>query len=171
MKYVFQTYSCRSCEDEYGLHEWYLHGNRKFGWNILAYTVYHIVHLYVPQLTMQHSLNRLFGFSLVKTTLSKIKSQAAAYYLATKNKILDRIIHGSLIHADETQANIKGQRAYVWVLTNLHEVVYIFAESREGEIIQELLAAISAIQSIPASARPVRSTATAGKSQARCLTG
>ena len=139
VKYVFQTYSCRSCGDEYGLHEWYLHGNRKFGWNMLAYTVYHIVHLYVPQLTMQHTLNRLFGFSLVKTTLSKIKSQASDYYLATKNKILDRIIHGSLIHADETQANIKGQRAYVWVLTNLHEVVYIFAESREGEIIQELL--------------------------------
>jgi hypothetical protein len=29
--------------------------------------------------------------------------------------------------------------AYVWVLTNLKEVVYILAESREGEIIQDLL--------------------------------
>jgi len=29
--------------------------------------------------------------------------------------------------------------AYVWVLTNLSEVVYILAESREGEIVQELL--------------------------------
>jgi predicted RecB family nuclease len=139
VKYVFQTYSCRSCGHEYGLHEWYLHGNRKFGWNMLAYTVYHIVHLYVPQLTIQHTLNRLFGFSLVKTTLSKLKSKASDYYLVTKKKILDQIIHGNLIHADETRANIKGQLAYVWVLTNLSEVVYILADSREGELVQELL--------------------------------
>lgn len=59
--------------------------------------------------------------------------------MATKRKILNRIIHGNLIHADETRANIKGHLAYVWVLTNLREVVYILAESREGEIIQELL--------------------------------
>jgi predicted RecB family nuclease len=139
VKYVFQTYSCRSCGQEYGLHEWYLHGNRKFGWNMLAYTVYHIVHLYVPQLTIQRSLNRLFGFSLVKTTLSKLKSKASDYYLVTKKKILDQIIHGNLIHVDETRANIKGQLAYVWVLTNLSEVVYILTDSREGELVQELL--------------------------------
>jgi hypothetical protein len=59
--------------------------------------------------------------------------------LLTKRKILNRIIHGNVIHADETRANIKGHLAYVWVLTNLREVVYIIAESREGETVQELL--------------------------------
>ena len=43
------------------------------------------------------------------------------------------------MHADETRANIKGKSAYVWVLTSLHEVVYIYADSREGELIQKLL--------------------------------
>jgi hypothetical protein len=57
----------------------------------------------------------------------------------TINKILERIIHGDLIHADETRANIKGHLAYVWVLTNMKEVIYILAESREGEFIQTLL--------------------------------
>jgi hypothetical protein len=52
---------------------------------------------------------------------------------------LERIVHGNLIHADETRANIKGHLAYVWVLTNLREVVYILAESREGQIVQDLL--------------------------------
>jgi hypothetical protein len=54
-------------------------------------------------------------------------------------KILDRLIHGTLIHADETHANIKGHLAYVWVLTNLKEVVYILADRRDGEIIRKLL--------------------------------
>jgi len=76
---------------------------------------------------------------LSRGTLHDFKCAAAEYYSVTKKKILDRLIHGNLIHADETRANIKGHLAYVWVLTNLKEVVYIVAESREGEIIQDLL--------------------------------
>lgn len=72
-------------------------------------------------------------------TLNNLKIKAADHYLLTKRKILERIVHGDLIHADETRANIKGRLAYVWVLTNLKEVVYILAESREGEIVQTLL--------------------------------
>jgi len=139
VNYVFQTYRCRSCGHEYNLHDWYRGGSGKWGWNMLAYFVYHIVGLRVPQLTVQHSLNRLFGFDLVRSTLNNLKFRASDYYSVTKRKILNRIIHGNLIHADETRANIKGHLAYVWVLTNLREVVYILAESREGEIVQELL--------------------------------
>ncbi len=139
VQYVFQTYLCRSCGHEYGLHEWYRHGGRKWGWNVVAYFIYHIVGLRVAQLTMQHSLNRLFGFSLVRSTLNNLKINAADYYSGTKKKILERIVHGDLIHADETRANIKGHLAYVWVLTNHKEVVYILAENREAETIQTLL--------------------------------
>jgi predicted RecB family nuclease len=138
VQYIIQTYRCKSCQHEYGLHEWYLHG-RKWGWNMVAYFVYHIVGLRVPQLTLQHNLNRLFGFDIVRSTLNNLKIKASDYYWITKNKILGRIIQGNLIHADETRANIKGHLAYVWVLTNLREVVYILAESREGEMVQELL--------------------------------
>jgi hypothetical protein len=106
---------------------------------VLAYLVYHIVGLRVPQLTVQHTLNRLFGFDVVRSSLNNLKMRASDYYSVAKRKILNRIIHGNLIHADETRANIKGHLAYVWVLTNLHEVVYILAESREGDIVQELL--------------------------------
>jgi hypothetical protein len=97
------------------------------------------VGLCIPQATVNKSINKLFDFNLSKGTLYNFKNHAAEYYLDTKRKILDRIVHGNLIHADETRANIKGQMAYVWVLTNIKEVVYILAESREGEIIQDLL--------------------------------
>ena len=93
----------------------------------------------VTRPTTYGSLNRLFGFDLVRSTLNNLKFKASDYYSVTKRKTLNRIIQGNLIHADETRANIKGHLAYVWVLTNLREVVYILAESREGEIVQELL--------------------------------
>jgi Transposase IS66 family len=107
--------------------------------NLRAYFIYHIVGLHVPQLTMRRSLNRLFGFDLTPGTLHDFKVVASRWYLDTKRKILERIVNGTLVHADETRANIKGHLAYVWVLTNLREVVYILAESREGETIKELL--------------------------------
>ena len=138
VKYVFQAYRCRSCGHEYGLDEWYLHA-RKWGWNVTAFFVYHIVGLRVPQLTMQHSLSRLFGFNLVRSTLNNLKIKAADRYSFAKRKILERIVSGELVHADETRANIKGHLAYVWVLTNMTEVAYVLAESREGEIVQTLL--------------------------------
>ena len=138
MKYIVQTYRCDGCGHEYGLHEACLHGYR-WGLNVRAYFIYHIVGLRVPQLTMRQNLNRLFGFDLSQGTLHDFKVAASKLYSATKKQILDRIVHGTLIHADETRANIKGRLAYVWVLTNLREVVYILAESREGQVIQELL--------------------------------
>lgn len=138
VQYMFQGYRCRSCGQEYGLSEWYLHA-RKWGWNIVAYFVYNIVGLRVPQLTMQHSLNRIFGFNLVRSTLNNLKIKAADRYSFAKRKILERIVGGDLVHADETRANIKGHLAYVWVLTNMTEVVYVLAESREAEIVHDLL--------------------------------
>src|SRR5260221_5846435 len=93
----------------------------------------------MPQLTMQHSINRLFGCRLVRSSLNELKIRASRLYSDTKAEILNRIIAGKVIHADETNANIKGQLAYVWVLTSLTEVVYILTESREGETVQQLL--------------------------------
>ncbi|MHC1766175.1 MAG: transposase [Verrucomicrobiia bacterium] len=43
------------------------------------------------------------------------------------------------MHADETFVSIKGKRAYVWVLTNMHEVVYLYSATREAEFVQEIL--------------------------------
>src|SRR5207248_4914362 len=129
--YRFQVHHCRTCKKPFVLHEWYERGiARKWGWNVRAYLVYHAVALRIPQLTIKHSLNRLFGFDLTRATLNNMKSTAAEFYSTTAVGILQRILKGNLIHIDETAANIKGELAYVWVMTNLHEVVYILAESR-----------------------------------------
>jgi predicted RecB family nuclease len=105
IQYVAQTYCCRSCGYEYGPNDLQLHG-RNWGWNILAYFVYHIVGLHIPQLTVQHSMNRLFSCHLARSSLNEFKIRASGIYLDTKAKILDRIINGNIIHADETRANI-----------------------------------------------------------------
>jgi predicted RecB family nuclease len=138
IQYVAQTYICRGCGYEWGLNDLRLHG-WNWGWNIVAYFVYNVIDLRIPQLTFQHSINRLFGGHLVRSSLNEFKVGASRIYCDTRAKILNRIISGSVVHVDETGANIKGYPGYVWVLTNLTDVVYILTESREGETVQQLL--------------------------------
>ncbi len=137
-KHVFQTYFCPKCELHFGLEKRF-RTKLKYGWGVTAYLLYHIVELAIPQRTVAQSMNRLFGLDLICSTVNKFKTRAAELYNETKQEILDRIVRGRLVHADETRANVKGKTAYVWVLTNLHEVAYVYAESREGEVVQSLL--------------------------------
>ena len=43
------------------------------------------------------------------------------------------------MHADETPVKIGADTGYVWVFTNLEEVVYVYTESREADAIHKAL--------------------------------
>ena len=139
VKYVFPMRLCRKCGAIFGMPARYKF-IKKYGWNLIAYFFYHVVDLGIPQRKIVRGFNRLYNFQLNRSTLHNIKIRIATYYVGTKQQILERIIQGSLLHIDETRANIKGQSAFVWVLTSHKEVVYILSESREGEIAHKLLA-------------------------------
>jgi Transposase IS66 family len=53
-------------------------------------------------------------------------------YKGTYEGILKKIVHGNLIHADETKVSSEGEGAFVWVFTNMEEVAYLYTETREG---------------------------------------
>lgn len=139
VKYVFSTRLCRKCGTIFGIPDRFKI-IRKYGWNLIAYFFYHVVNLGIPQRKIVRGFNRLFNFELNRSTLHDMKIRVATYYAGTKKQILERIIQGRLLHIDETRANIKGQSAFVWVLTSHKEVAYIFSDSREGEIAHKLLA-------------------------------
>lgn len=144
VKYVFQTYKCRRCGVAFGVPERFKYC-RKYGWNIVAYLVYHIMDLHIHQRVVVRSFNRLFGSDVGRSSLNNLKTKAADYYADTNRQILEQIVRGELVHADETRANIKGKSAFVWVLTSFNEVYYILSESREGEIAQKLLAGFKGV--------------------------
>jgi hypothetical protein len=49
------------------------------------------------------------------------------------------MIKGKLIHADETPIALKDRRGYVWVFASMLEVVYFYADTREGDLLHEKL--------------------------------
>lgn len=138
VKYVIQTYRCWKCRSVFGVAERFS-VFRRYGWNLVAYLFYHIVEMNIPQRTATDSFNRLFNFRLRTTTVNNMKERFARYYAETSRNIFDSIVRGRLVHVDETRANVKGKTAYVWVLTNMNEVYYTLADSREGDMAQKLL--------------------------------
>jgi predicted RecB family nuclease len=138
VKYHYSVFWCSTCQTSFGVPKEFWPGS-KYGRNLIAYVVYHAIKLYIPRAIIGRSLNRLLGTELTPNIIYNLKKHAAIYYQEAHQIILDRLIKGSFVHVDETRANIRGKTAYVWVLTNLHEVSYLYSDTREGGFIQELL--------------------------------
>jgi hypothetical protein len=60
-------------------------------------------------------------------------------YRKTCDQILKRIVGGRLTHADETEVDLNRGKGYVWVLTNLEDVIYLYKPSREAGFLKDLL--------------------------------
>jgi len=101
--------------------------------------VYNFVKLCIPREVVTAGLNRLLDLGIVPAAVHNLKIAAACYYADTVQAILNRVAAGHVLHVDETKASVKGKAAYVWVLTNLHEVVYVYSDTREGEFVQTVL--------------------------------
>jgi predicted RecB family nuclease len=85
------------------------------------------------------TLEDYFGLHVNTLFLLKFKDLMARHYQPACDAILKRMITGDLIHADETKVELKGEEGYVWVLTNLEEVVFLYKPTREGGFLHEML--------------------------------
>lgn len=55
------------------------------------------------------------------------------------------MLAGPVLLADETPICVKGKRNYVWVFTSLHSVVYAHSETRECEMLHEMLTSFKGV--------------------------
>lgn len=81
-----------------------------------------------------------FGIPMSGSNVYLFKQLLAQCYAETYRLLLKKIVTGSLIHADETEVHFaNGGKGYVWVFTNLEEVVFMYKQSRDGQFLQSLL--------------------------------
>ncbi len=81
----------------------------------------------------------LFGILVLRNEVYMFKFLMADYYKITYKKILKKILTGHLLHIDETEIHLQNRKGYVWVFTNIEEVVYLYRPTREGEFLRDLL--------------------------------
>ena len=138
VRYQRQAYWCTRCNREFGQLPKGRRGGR-YGRNLLAYLFYQIIELAIPMPKVIRPFGRLFGLHFNPGSIASFKEKWAGYYAETQRQILERIVAGGLVHVDETHVTIKRRRAYVWVFTNMHEVAYVYSETREGELLHATL--------------------------------
>jgi len=98
----------------------------------------HVVHRISLQ-GVSDMAEELFGIRVHLCEVTMFKGLMARYYRLAHDRLLQKILAGSLLHIDETEVGLRKGKGYVWVLTNLEEVVYIYRPTREGDFLKELL--------------------------------
>ena len=128
VRYSYQRYICWCCKRAFHQHTHKL----RYGDNISAYVAYQIIELQLAQNAVAKSMEQLFGLPVSRGLINHLKARMAERYEATYRTILDRIVSGKVVHADETRAAVAGKAAYVWVFTSMEEVAFVYSETREA---------------------------------------
>jgi len=138
VRYHIKDYRCLDCHRCFGTpKEFWQQG--KYGRNLVAFVVFQVIELCMPQHTVAASMNRLFRLGLRGCAINNFKASAARYYAETRQRIMAELVKGNLIHADETRIVLKGKPAFVWVFATFREVVFFYSETREGDLLAKLL--------------------------------
>lgn len=113
----------------------YKYGRSIFMWAINQHISYGISFRNIEKMLLE-SFNIKFG----ARHLQDRQTTFAHEYKDTYKEILDNISKGHLLHADETQVNIRkvDSSGYVWVFTNMESVCYLFKPNRAIGFVKEL---------------------------------
>ncbi len=138
-RYRFHRYLCQCCGATFYPQERCWTGS-KYGSELIAYALYLNIELRLPQIQVDQTLNKLFGFNRATLGITAILKQATAQtYKVTYDALIKSLCNGRLLHADETKISVRGKNGFVWIFANMAEVAYIYSETREGDFLQPML--------------------------------
>ena len=137
-RYSTHRHDCASCglrfiPDEYvRLCE---HGHALMAWAMYK----HVVHR-ASFVAITEEVQDCFGMPVHNSDIHAFKGLLACYYEQTYHGLLAKIVAGPLVHADETEVVLRDRgKGYVWVFTNMEEVVFMYKSSRDGAFLHDVL--------------------------------
>lgn len=136
VKYSHRRFICWKCKTTFRLHT----RKHKHGTGLRAYLLYQFIDLQVPQNAVAKSIRELFKLPLSRGSINRLKASEAARLEPAYQSILERVVKGALVHADETKVNIAGKDGHVWVFTSLEDVAFVYSASRDAATPQAVLA-------------------------------
>lgn len=130
---------CKKCSKTSLTETFLTKAHYKYGHTLRVWLIYQTICNAQSHGQIQRSLKDIFKIYIDRATIYREKSTIIKTYEETYHLILKRILTGQVIYIDETKVKLKDGSGYIWVLTNRHEVYFLFKDSREGEFLRELL--------------------------------
>jgi predicted RecB family nuclease len=139
-RYVSIQSRCPKCGKHYSPAGFRGPHSHPFGHAFQAWTVYQRIILRLPYRIIVQVTEHLFGVGMSAQTAINFLGYFADYYARTEASLLQAILKSDFVHVDETKINIRGVDHYVWVFTDGKHVVFRITETRETDIVREVLA-------------------------------
>jgi transposase len=114
--------------------------DQTFGHAFQAWSVYQRIVLRLPYRVIAQVTEHLFGVGVSASSGVNFLRYLAAYYKPTEEANLRAILKSAFVHVDETKISIEGVDHYVWVFTDGRHVLFRMTETREADIVREILA-------------------------------
>ena len=124
-KYIAYYFRCPVCHAVFPNQDRPWDGN-KYGRNLLLLCAYLNIDLRMSQKRIAVFLKEVFGFQFSNNTTNKLKQKAALLYKPTYERLLNKVVNGTLIHADETPVNLEGKTGYVWAFASMKDMAYVY---------------------------------------------
>ena len=137
-KLVRWRYTCIHCEHNFAPQRTMFH-SRHYGHSLLCWCVYLSTFCGLNMKRTCRVMLEVFGIDLPDSKIGYYKRYLSAKYSPLCQEILERLLQSPVLHVDETFVDMRGQSAYVWVLTSLDKVYYLYKPSREASFLKELL--------------------------------
>jgi hypothetical protein len=88
--------------------------------------------------TIATSLHNLFGLPISKSGVGTLLTQAKKYLQGKYEELKQAIRDGEIMYNDETGWQVRGKSAWMWIMANEKQTVYIAAESRGKGIMEKI---------------------------------
>jgi len=131
------VHKCLTCGEEFVPHQ-HQRLDRHFH-GLKSWAMFQHVAFRISLETVSKMFDEFFGLRIFRSEMHMLKSLMAEYYKLTYRKLLEKILSGTLLHVDETEVKLQNGKGYVWVFTNLEDVVYMYRPTREGDFLRNLL--------------------------------
>jgi hypothetical protein len=136
-RYRCNWYRCQRCGRSF-LPRTYVHKPR-LGHRLAAWAIHQHIANRVTFENLATTAKECFSLPIDFHRIYDCKARLAQFYAPTFNTLLSKLVAGTLLHADETTINLKKTKSYVWVFTNMEEVVFVFRPDRNASFLHDLL--------------------------------
>ncbi|MGD0464235.1 MAG: TM0106 family RecB-like putative nuclease, partial [Tepidisphaeraceae bacterium] len=125
VRYETKRYGCNSCAATTYSPDYPTHGSH-LGDGLCSWVIHAHVGLKQSFADISSGVNDSFGYSFADRLAYRIKLQAAKEYAPMLERLLAKLRASHVLYIDETKVLNGEKRGYVWAVTNLEEVVYLF---------------------------------------------
>jgi len=132
-----KVYRCSACNRSFVPRAYTL--QERFGHNLAAWAIHQHISNRITFENLETTIRECFNLPLDFQRIHGFKARFAQYYDRTYRRTMEKLISGPLLHVDETKVNLLKGSGYVWVFTNMEEVVFVLRPDRNAAFLHKLL--------------------------------